>query len=153
MLKCLKKSFKILVLDDVEINVELISNYLKDIKGVKIYKYYNPLEAEKIIQNMKFDILILDIQMPELDGYELAIKIKTDDSNINKDTPIVFVTGIYNNDMDKMKGFNIGSIDYILKPIIYNDFISKIKKYLKTGDNDDKFFNIKRENIKNKINI
>lgn len=144
---------KVMVLDDIEYNVELISNYLDDINCIKTYKMYNPLNAEKFLKKIKFDLLIFDIQMPEIDGYELVMRIKNDENNINKNTPIIFITGIYDSDLDKMKGFNIGSIDYIIKPIEYKSFMYKVKKYLKIGNNDNLFFDVKRYNIKNTIDL
>jgi PleD family two-component response regulator len=144
---------KVMILDDIEYNVELISNYLEDINCIKTYKMYNPLNAEKLLKKIKFDLLIFDIQMPEIDGYELVMRIKNDEYNINKNTPIIFITGIYDSDLDKMKGFNIGSIDYIIKPIEYKSFMYKVKKYLNIGNDDNLFFDIKRYNIKNTIDL
>jgi len=144
---------KVMILDDIEYNVELISNYLEDINCIKTYKMNNPLNAEKLLKKIKFDLLIFDIQMPEIDGYELVMRIKNDEYNINKNTPIIFITGIYDSDLDKMKGFNIGSIDYIIKPIEYKSFMYKVKKYLNIGNDDNLFFDIKRYNIKNTIDL
>ena len=66
-----QNDYKILVVDDVEENVELIENYLNTITGVDVYKSYSSLGAEKELRRVDFSLIILDIQMPYMDGYEL----------------------------------------------------------------------------------
>lgn len=145
----------ILVVDDVEENVELLENYLDTLRWVRVYKSYDGFGAEKLLKKIDFSLIILDIQMPKMDGYELATKIKSNKYNRNKLTEIIFVTGIYNSEIDKMKGYNIGSIDYILKPIEYDIFIEKVKNYIsKMDDGDNKYFlNQRMDNIKKSIDM
>jgi DNA-binding response OmpR family regulator len=143
--KLIKKP-NVLVVDDIESNVELIVSYL-NILNIKSYKSMSSIESEKLLKTIDFSLIILDIQMPYIDGYELATNIKYGKYNRNEKTPIMFVTGIYNSDIDKMKGYNIGSIDYILKPIDYDSFLYKVKKYVKKDDKElmiDRFNNIKK---------
>ena len=127
---------------------------LKKIRGLKIYKSYDPLEAEKLIETIDFSLFLLDIQMNNMDGYELATKIKYGKYGKNIDTPIIFITAIYETNEDKMKGYNIGSIDYIIKPID-KSIRKKVKSYLNKKDkNNTKFFSEERmNNIKNSMTI
>jgi DNA-binding response OmpR family regulator len=145
-----KDKKNILIVDDTIDNVTLLENYLKSIKNIKIYKSYNPLDSIKTLKKIKLSLILLDIQMDDINGYELATKIKIGEyGNKNINTPIVFITAIYGNDIDKLKGYNIGSIDYIIKPIC-SDIIDKIKKYL---NNDNNISQIKMTNLKKSINI
>jgi len=146
-----KKKIKknILIVDDTIDNVTLLENYLKNIKNIKIYKSYNPLDSIDILKKVKLSLILLDIQMDDLNGYELATKIKIGEfGNKNIDTPIIFITAIYENDKDKLKGYNIGSIDYIIKPICSN-IVDKIKIYLDSKN----ISQIKMTNLKKSINI
>lgn len=143
------KRDKILVVDDVDSNVELIRSYLKFLNSVKVYGYTNPIKSEEILRKIDFSLIILDIQMPVMDGYQLATNIKLNKYGKNSETPIIFITGIYNSDIDKIRGYNIGSIDYLLKPIKFDDFNKKIENYLDTNDIIDK----RMENIKKSINM
>jgi len=157
-MKIINKIFptkNILIVDDTEDNVSLLEGYLKEIKGIKIYKSYDPIKAEDILRDVDFSLLLLDIQMNNMDGYELATKIKYNKYGKNSDTPIIFITAIYNNDKDKMKGYNIGSIDYIIKPI-NNDIVNKVKYYLNITNkknSKEQFLLQRMNNIKNSISI
>ena len=130
MILNLFKIKRILVVDDIPENVELIMNYLKNIKRLIIDRTCKSKEAISMIQNKKYDLILLDIQMPFMDGYEMAMKLKSGVFGKNMDTNIIFITGIYNSDIDKIKGYNIGSIDYLTKPINREEFVEKIKYYL-----------------------
>ena len=145
----------ILIVDDNEDNVSLLEGYLSDIKGIRIYKSYNPLDAEELLKTIDFSLLLLDIQMNDMDGYELATRIKYNNYGKNSNTPIVFITAIYDNDIDKMRGYNIGSIDYIIKPITI-DIVKKIRNYLDITNkkNSNKNFVIQRmDNINKSIKM
>jgi len=153
--KLFPKNHNILIVDDIEDNVSLLESYLEKINGLKIYKSYNPLDAIETIKTVDFSLLLLDIQMTNIDGYELATKIKYGEYGRNINTPIIFVTAIYSTNKDKMKGYNIGSIDYIVKPID-KSIIEKVKKYLQHSNDvkSNNFYISQRiDNIKKSINI
>jgi len=144
------KTQNILIVDDTVDNVTLLEGYIEKIKGVKIYKSYNPFDAEKLLKTIDFSLLLLDIQMNEMDGYELATKIKYGKYGRNNDTPIIFITAIYETNEDKLKGYNIGSIDYIIKPID-NNIKNKVETYLNISE---KSITIEKlNNIKKSINL
>jgi len=154
-MKCLskifnKKTHNILIVDDTVDNVTLLEGYIEKIKDVKIYKSYNPFGAEKLLKEIDFSLLLLDIQMNGMDGYELATKIKYGKYGKNIDTPIVFITAIYETNEDKIKGYNIGSIDYIIKPID-NNIKKKVEDYLYSSKKI--ISNKKFDNIKKSINM
>jgi len=144
-----EKEYNILIVDDVKENVELLYNYLLDPK-IKVYKFTDPFECEYTLEKVDLSLIILDIQMPGMDGYELSTNIKNGKyGEINMNKPIIFVTGKYDDTNSILKGYNLGSIDYILKPVDYDDFVKKIEKYLAMDNN--KILDIRMDNIKESI--
>ncbi len=149
-----KNIYKILIIDDVEENIILLNNYLQSINNIEIDSRFSAIEAEELIKTKDYSLILLDIQLPIMNGFEFAKKIKSNFYNRNMNTPLVFITGIYENDIDKIKGYNIGSIDYITKPIYENQFIKKIKYYLDNmNKGTDYFIKIKNNNLKKSVNI
>jgi len=151
--KLFGKTYSILVVDDKEENLELMKTNLKQISNVSIDLCKKSSEAEDMIRNVEYSLIILDIQMPNMDGYELATRIKSGYYKKNMTTPLIFVTGIYYSDIDKLKGYTIGSVDYIVKPIS-EDFIRKVKKYIKVDGKGDMTKSISKQrnlNIKKSL--
>lgn len=83
-------------------------------------------EAYKKFQEKEFDLCLLDVMMPKLDGFSLAKKIR----EINEDIPILFLTAKNLNE-DKINGFSIGGDDYITKPFSMEELLLRIKVFLK----------------------
>ncbi|MBF0445419.1 MAG: two-component system response regulator [Magnetococcales bacterium] len=115
----------ILAIDDTPANIDVV-------KGV-LSKYYivqaaiNGKMALHIIKKKKPDLILLDIMMPEMDGYEVCQTIKSD---VNlKDIPIIFLTAKVEID-DETMGFNMGAVDYITKPISPPILLARIKTHL-----------------------
>ena len=113
----------LIVDDDVDIS-ELISVILKK-EGINSKIVNNPLEVLELIKCEKFDLILLDIMMPEMSGTELCSKIR-DSVNI----PIIFLTA-KSELIDKMLGYEIGGDDYITKPFDNTELILKIKSHLR----------------------
>jgi diguanylate cyclase (GGDEF)-like protein len=112
----------ILLVDDVASNLMVLSSLLEDDYDVKVAK--SAKKAFEILNNFdcNIDLILLDIIMPEMDGYEMC-KILKNDSNM-KNIPLIFVTAKVNEE-DEEYGLNIGAIDYITKP--YNQTIVKLR--------------------------
>jgi len=102
----------ILVVDDTPINIEVLTEILKDDYNVRFAK--NGVTAFKLVKKFIPDLILLDILMPEMDGFEVCKKLK--ESPITKNIPIIFVTA-KNQEIDEAKGFELGAIDYISKPV------------------------------------
>ncbi len=104
---------KILVVDDEPLNINILVDLLKG--EYKMMAAKNGLQALKAARSKnKPDLILLDIMMPEMDGYEVCATLKSDEAT--KDIPIMFVSAM-NEDSDETKGFELGAIDYITKPI------------------------------------
>ena len=115
----------ILIAEDKKINYEIIKETLS-ITDADLLWAKNGLEAIEIVkQKDNIDLILMDIQMPGMDGYESTRKIK----EINKDMIIIAQTA-YALPKDSIKCFEAGCDDYIAKPISLNDFLKKLNQYL-----------------------
>jgi DNA-binding response OmpR family regulator len=116
---------KILLLEDDVILNELIEEFLISL-GYEVVSFYDGVEALDAIYDGKFDLLLLDVGVPSLNGFEVLQNIK--ESKI--DTPAIFITSLNTKD-DLQKGFDIGCDDYIKKPFELKELeirINHIKK-------------------------
>ena len=116
---------KILVVDDELLNIEVMSGTLEDLGEVLFAT--NGAEAIDLCLREKPDIIILDIMMPEMDGFEVCRRLKQmpETSSI----PIIFATAMTDN-TDEAKGFEIGAVDYISKPIVAPVVVARVKNHL-----------------------
>ena len=128
---------KVLIVDDDKDISELISLVLKK-EEIDSKIINNPLEVIDIVEKEIFDLILLDIMMPEISGTELCSKIRD-----KVDCPIIFLSA-KNELIDKMLGYEIGGDDYITKPFNNSELVLKIKAHLRLN---------KRVNNKTKGNI
>lgn len=104
---------KILIVDDERLNINVLADLLKP--KYKIMAAINGTQALKAARSANPpDLILLDIMMPEIDGYEVCRQLKSDDAT--KDIPIIFVTAMGQVE-DETKGLALGAIDYLTKPI------------------------------------
>lgn len=107
------KKAKVLVVDDVAENAQVIVNTLKNEFNIVVAT--NGKKAVDIVnKNPDIDIILLDIMMPEMDGFEVCKILKS--SNETKNIPIIFITAL-SDSSDEEKGLALGAVDYISKPI------------------------------------
>lgn len=114
----------ILVVDDEKEIADLIEIYLKN-EGYNVYKYYDSKNIMNEIDKNKVDLAILDVMMPEIDGFSLCGKIRE-----KYNFPIIFVTAKIEN-IDKINGLTIGADDYITKPFQPLELIARVKAQLR----------------------
>ena len=115
---------KILVVDDNAYLVDILCFSL-EMENYEVLKAYDGEEALKIISNNLPDLILADIMMPKMDGFELCKKTKENPKT--KDIPFLFLTAKGKLD-DQLKGFSLGGDDYIVKPFNLNDLLNKISK-------------------------
>jgi len=113
----------ILIADDIEINVEVLVEVL--IHKYKILTAYNGKEVLDIVDSQHVDLILLDIMMPEMDGYEACHILK---SNLRtQDIPVIFITA--RNDEDSIqKAYELGGIDYITKPFKVKELLARVNR-------------------------
>lgn len=115
---------KILVVDDEKEIADLVELYLKN-ENNTVYKYYSAKEVLDNIDNLDVDLAILDVMMPEIDGFMLCNKIR------EKYTfPIIFATAKVE-EIDKINGLMIGADDYVTKPFQPLELIARVKAQLR----------------------
>lgn len=117
---------KILVVDDCVDSLEPLTNILS--QAYTVHTASNGREAIALAQMHKFDLVLLDVVMPEMSGYEVCKKLKA--SNETSDTPVIFLTGQAEPKQEAF-GIDIGAIDYIQKPVSLTVVLSRIKSHLK----------------------
>lgn len=103
----------VLVVDDVPSNAMVLASFLKNDYHVKIAKSGSQC-LEIAQQDKQPDLILLDIEMPEMNGYEVCRELKA--NQLTNSIPVIFVTG-KNEDEDQEKGLSLGAVDYIIKPI------------------------------------
>ena len=118
--------YRILIVDDVIDNIQVAMNILKE-DGYDFSYAKNGEEALKLMQEGHFDLVLLDIMMPGIDGYEVARRMKEDPRLM--DIPIIFVTAKV--DIDSLaKGFEVGGVDYITKPFHPEELLARVRTHL-----------------------
>ncbi len=118
--------FNILIVDDTPSNIDLLSAIL--IKDYGIKAATNGKTAIKIAQlHPKPDLILLDVMMPEMDGYDVCFNLKT--NPITRDIPIIFVTA-KSDVKDETRGFAMGAVDYIVKPISPPIVLSRVNTHI-----------------------
>jgi CheY-like chemotaxis protein len=113
---------KALVADDVPMIRKLVEFHLKQI-GFDISNAADGAEALALANNSKFDLILLDIMMPEMDGLEVLRRIRED--SINKETPVIIMTA-YGDSTNVKKAVEYGASDFIVKPVEQVSFRKKV---------------------------
>lgn len=123
---CETQQANILIIDDTVINLRLLAEMLKD-QGFLVRPVTNGKDGIKAAQHRKPDLILLDIHMPKMDGYEVCQRLK-DIENL-KDVPIIFISALQETD-NIIKGFEAGGVDYIPKPFKFAEVLSRVKTHL-----------------------
>jgi PAS domain S-box-containing protein len=118
---------KILIVDDNPENLFVLEKILKKLSA-EVVKASSGNEALASILYHEFALIILDVQMPEMDGYEVAEILKSDQKTEN--IPIIFVTAIDRDSAKELKGYSKGAVDFMFKPLDEFILISKVKIFL-----------------------
>ena len=122
----MNESIYILVVDDNQVNLKVVSNFLKE-ENYKIALATDGESAFSILAKHKIDLILLDIMMPEMDGFEVCEILKGNPKT--KGIPVIFLTA-KNETEDIVKGFRIGGVDYITKPFNKEELIARVKNHV-----------------------
>ena len=120
------KSGYILIVDDNPNNLRLLISLLSD-KGYEVRPANTGARALSTVEKEKPELVLLDINMPEMDGYEVCRRLKADPASC--DIPVLFISA---NDepLDKVKGFEAGAVDYISKPFDAHELHARVRTHL-----------------------
>jgi len=124
--------FKILIVDDNDNNRFSLKALLSN-ETYKIYEAANGSETLAIIMEEAIDLIILDVQLPDYNGFQLATMIKSRPST--KDIPIILATAVFKAQVFIEQGFEAGAVDYVIKPINGPVLMSKIEHHRKIIEN------------------
>lgn len=117
----------ILIVDDSKEMLAYMEIVLAPVKAQLISANSGPLALD-MIKDKELALAILDVQMPEMNGYTLALKINEDRTGAL--VPIIFLTAIYQDQVEILKGYESGAVDYIIKPVNRGILLSKINVFL-----------------------
>jgi PleD family two-component response regulator len=122
-----EKKQTVLVVDDTPENLSLITSFLKDLYTVKVAT--NGKKALQIaFSSEPLDLILLDIMMPEMDGYEVCRQLKSESHTAG--IPVIFLTAKSDVE-DEIKGLELGAVDYITKPISPPIVMARVRTHLR----------------------
>jgi len=121
------KTPDILVVDDTPANLQLISGMLRS-HGYKVRPVSSAALALQAAKTAPPDLVLLDINMPEMDGYEVCTQLKASDKT--REVPIIFLSALHET-IDKVKAFNCGGVDYISKPFQFEEVEARVNTHLR----------------------
>lgn len=126
----------ILIVDDTPDNLRLLSKMLTE-RGYKVRPAPSGTHALATTRKEIPDLILLDVMMPEMDGYAVCYALKADDKT--KDIPIIFLSALHEVE-DKVKAFEVGGVDYITKPFQEKEVLVRVETHLKIRNLQQKLF-------------
>lgn len=124
---------KILIVEDDKAILMGLKDDL-EFEGYKVYIALNGKEGLKKAMAQKFQLIILDILLPELNGFEVCRKLR----EAGKDTPILMITAAKTEEMDKVLGLELGADDYVTKPVGSRELVARVKAILRRAGKKEK---------------
>jgi len=126
----IKRKKKILVVDDVLLNIHMVKDVLTE-NGYLIETANNGLAAIKKVLSEHFDLILLDVRMPGMNGFEVCKRLRQKPQT--KDIPIIFLTG--EDEVSSItKGFDSGAMDYVTKPFYSTELLARVRIHLELSD-------------------
>lgn len=117
----------LLIVDDTEENLLYLESVIGKIT-VKLIRALSGAEALEKTRGIEIALAIIDIRMPDMNGYELALKMN--EERLEQKVPVIFLTASHVNEVQAIEGYNLGAVDYIFKPVNKHILLSKIKVFL-----------------------
>jgi len=140
------RNAKILLIDDNPKNLQVAMNIL-DKEGYDLIYAQDGTKGVELAKKNEFDLILLDILMPQMDGYEVCKVLKSDSKT--KDIPIIFLT-VKDDERDIIKGFECGGVDYVTKPFYTAVLLKRVKTHLALSQTTKELKNL-NENLEQKI--
>lgn len=117
---------RLLIVDDMPENIMVLLDFLST-SGFKVLIAQGGKQAIQTVKYGKPELILLDIMMPDMNGFETCEKLKEDVET--RDIPVIFMTALTNTE-EKIRGFNLGAADYITKPFQHEEVLARIKTHL-----------------------
>ncbi len=145
----LNKRYEILIVDDVRENLELLSNFLSE-NNYQVRAATNGEVALMSIEAKKPDLIILDVNMPGINGFEVCRRLKREKSTHS--IPIIFISG-NDNVNDKVSAFKEGGVDYITKPFANEEVLARVSMHLQFHEYQKTLENKLEDGLKEKYEL
>ena len=116
----------VIVVDDTPANLQLLTGMLKE-RGYKVRPVPSGKLALQAAKNDPPDLILLDIMMPEMDGYQVCERLKADEKL--REIPVIFISAL-NETMDKVRAFGVGGVDYVTKPFQFEEVNARVSTHL-----------------------
>jgi PAS domain S-box-containing protein len=117
----------ILIVDDIPTNLEILLNFLED-SGFKVVVAEDGESALEMVKYAPPDLILLDAIMPGLDGFETCRQLKANQAT--QEIPVIFMTALAEK-VDKVKGLNLGAVDYLTKPLEHEEVLARVNIHLR----------------------
>lgn len=122
---------KVLIVDDSQTNLALLNHMLGE-EGCELLQAKSGVEAVELVRNNDFALILLDIQMPVMNGYDTALRIKELDRG--RHVPIIFITAIFQDEDNVRQGYATGAVDYLFRPVDVQTLKSKVQAFLQINE-------------------
>ena len=120
------KKGAILIVDDTPTNLEVLVDYFAD-NHFNLFVATDGESALEQVNHARPDIILLDVKMPGIDGFETCRRLKSNKET--EDIPVIFMTALTDT-VDKVKGFTLGAVDYVTKPIQHEEVLARVTTHL-----------------------
>src|SRR3954451_15280814 len=127
MTKVTEAKPSVLLVDDVPANLVALEALLDDM-GCELVRAEGGNAALRELLRREFAVMLLDVQMPEIDGYEVARYVR--ENPATRDVPIIFLTATLRNEEGLLRGYGSGAVDYLLKPLNATILRAKVRVFL-----------------------
>lgn len=117
----------ILIVDDVAKNIQVLAHILEELDEYDFAAATNGKKALEFIEKKLPDLILLDVMMPEMNGYEVCERLKSDP--VTRDIPIIFLTA-KTEIQDIVKGFELGAVDYVTKPFNSTELLARVRTHI-----------------------
>ncbi len=140
------RDFRLLAVDDSPSNLFTLRSLIQQHMDVELLEASSGQEAIDIaLQAGNIDLILLDVQMPELDGFQTASMLKI--RRKTRDIPIIFLTAAFKTEEFQQKGYEVGAVDYLMKPIDDNQLINKISTYFRLIEKERELNRVLEEQV------
>lgn len=117
----------VLIVDDNADNLQVLAGHLTE-AGYEVLAANNGPRALALVSNRKPDLILLDIQMPAMDGFAVCRKLKSDPDMV--DIPVIFITAARTDTNDVLEGFQLGAVDYVTKPFKSLELLARVRTHV-----------------------
>ncbi|MBK7212701.1 MAG: response regulator transcription factor [Bacteroidales bacterium] len=125
----MERQINVLIVEDEERLAAILRMQLEEV-GFRVKIAVDGYHAKRMIEENSFNLILLDIHLPFINGYDLCQEIRS----VNQDIPIIMITALGTNEQ-KLIGFQVGADDYIVKPYEFNELHARINVFLRRSDN------------------